>query len=179
MRAPFVKERVVARDRLGTAPVRHIGRALEPGKRRGSKSQFARLCSEIDNKIESFLARRLDRVFPYLRLDATYVKVHEAGRIAAVTATVALNNLGRRVVSAFVAKAFARDDAEMASALWRLLADHLGPQAPGSATKSMSGPLTNVIKGRAHAHHRNAPHGTSAVVNIHEPPACGHPRLTL
>ena len=41
---------------------------------------------------------------------------------------------GRRVVSAFVATAFAQDDAEAASAQWRLVADQLRPKAPKLAT---------------------------------------------
>ena len=37
---------------------------------------------------------------------------------------------GRRVVSAFVATAFAQDDAEKASRQWRLVADQLRPKVP-------------------------------------------------
>ena len=37
---------------------------------------------------------------------------------------------GRRVVSAFVATAFAQDDADSAAAQWRLVADQLKPKAP-------------------------------------------------
>ena len=46
-----------------------------------SKSQVSRLCGEIDDKIKSFLDRPLEGDWPYLWLDATYVKVREAGRI--------------------------------------------------------------------------------------------------
>ncbi len=41
---------------------------------------------------------------------------------------------GRRVVSAFVATAFAQDDAEAAAAQWRLIADQLRAKAPRLAT---------------------------------------------
>ena len=41
---------------------------------------------------------------------------------------------GRRVVSAFVATAFAQDDADSAAAQWRLVADQLKPKAPKLAT---------------------------------------------
>ena len=41
---------------------------------------------------------------------------------------------GRRVVSAFVATAFAQDDAQAASAQWRLVADQLRPKTPKLAT---------------------------------------------
>ena len=176
-----------------------------------SKSQVSRLCGEIDDKIRSFLDRPLEGDWPYLWLDATYVKVREAGRIVPVAVTVAvavndqgrrevlgmaigaseaetfwtsflrsltrrglrgvqlvisddrkglkaaitrilgatwqrcrvhfMRNLlahagkqGRRVVSAFVATAFAQDDAEAAAAQWRLIADQLRPKASKLAT---------------------------------------------
>ena len=172
-----------------------------------SKSQVSRLCGEIDGKIQGFLDRSLEGDWPYLWLDATYVKVREAGRIVSVAVTVAvavndrgrrevlgmavgaseaetfwteflrsltrrglrgvklviaddhkglkaaatrilgatwqrcrvhfMRNLlahagkqGRRVVSAFVATAFAQDDADGAKAQWRLVADQLRPKVP-------------------------------------------------
>ena len=172
-----------------------------------SKSQVSRLCGEIDDKIQSFLDRPLEGDWPYLWLDATYLKVRQAGRIVSVAVTVAvavndqgrrevlgmaigaseaetfwtgflrsltrrglrgvklviaddhkglkaaatrilgataqrcrvhfMRNLlahagrqGRRVVSAFVATAFAQDDADSAAAQWRLVADQLKPKAP-------------------------------------------------
>jgi len=171
-----------------------------------SKSQVSRLCGEIDDKIHSFLERPLEGEWPYLWLDATYVKVRQAGRIVsvAVITAVAVNtqgrrevlgmaigaseaetfwteflrsltarglrgvklvisddhkglkaaavrvlgaswqrcrvhfmrNLlahagrqGRRVVSAFVATAFAQEDAAAAKAQWRQVADQLRPKA--------------------------------------------------
>jgi len=65
-----------------------------------SKSQVSRLCAEIDDKITAFLNRPLEGDWPYLWLDATYVKVREQGRIvsAAVIVAVAVNNDGRREV---------------------------------------------------------------------------------
>ena len=59
-----------------------------------SKSQVSRLCKEIDDKIQSFLERPLEGDWPYLWLDAIYVKLHEAGRIV----SVAVNDQGRREV---------------------------------------------------------------------------------
>ena len=171
------------------------------------KSQVSRLCGEIDDKIQSFLDRPLEGDWPYLWLDATYLKVRQAGRIVSVAVTVAvavndqgrrevlgmaigaseaetfwtgflrsltrrglrgvklviaddhkglkaaptrilgataqrcrvhfMRNLlahagkqGRRVVCAFVATAFAQDDADSAAAQWRLVADQLKPKAP-------------------------------------------------
>ena len=166
-----------------------------------SKSQVSRLCGEIDDKIESFLDRPLEGDWPYLWLDATYVKVREAGRIVSVAVndqgrrevlgmaigpseaetfwTDFLRSLarrglrgvklvisddhkglkaaatrilgatwqrcrvhfarnllahagrqGRRVVSAFVATAFAQEDADSAKAQWRQVADQLRPKVP-------------------------------------------------
>ena len=176
-----------------------------------SKSQVSRLCGEIDDKIDGFLERPLEGDWPYLWLDATYVKVRQAGRIVsvAVTLAVAVNDQGRRevlgmavgaseaetfwtdflrslarrglrgvklvisddhrglkaavtrilgatwqrcrvhftrnllahagkqgrrVVSAFVATAFAQDDAESARAQWRLIADQVRTKVPKLAT---------------------------------------------
>ena len=65
-----------------------------------SKSQVSRLCGEIDDKVAAFLNRPLEGEWPYLWLDATYVKVREQGRIVsvAVIVAVAVNNDGRREV---------------------------------------------------------------------------------
>src|SRR2546428_13761413 len=62
------------------------------------KSQVSRLCEEIDGKIAAFLNRPLEGEWPYLWLDATYVKVREQGRIVsvAVIVAVAVNGDGRR-----------------------------------------------------------------------------------
>ena len=45
-----------------------------------SKSQVSRLCGEIDDKIQSFLDRPLEGDWPYLWLDATYLKPPEVAR---------------------------------------------------------------------------------------------------
>jgi len=65
-----------------------------------SKSQVSRLCAEIDDKIGAFLDRPLEGDWPYLWLDATYVKVRQNGRIVsvAVIVAVAVNSDGRREV---------------------------------------------------------------------------------
>jgi putative transposase len=172
-----------------------------------SKSQVSRLCEEIDGKIEAFLNRPLEGDWPYLWLDATYVKVRQSGRIVsvAVIVAVAVNSAGRRevlglsigaseaetfwtdflrslarrglrgvklvisdaheglkaavakvlhagwqrcrvhfmrnalayagksgrrVVAAFIATAFAQEDAETARTQWRQVADQLRPKVP-------------------------------------------------
>ncbi len=46
-----------------------------------SKSQVSRLAGEIDERVHAFLYRPIEGDWPYLWIDATYVKVREAGRI--------------------------------------------------------------------------------------------------
>ncbi len=176
-----------------------------------SKSQVSRLCEDIDGKVQAFLDRPLEGDWPYLWVDATYVKVRQNGRIvsAAVIVAVGVNSdgrrevlgmdvgpseaetfwtaflrklgrrglrgvklvisdahegiksaaakvlhatwqrcrvhfarnalahagrSGRRVVSAFIATAFAQDDADAAKSQWRKVADQLRPTLPKLAT---------------------------------------------
>ena len=65
-----------------------------------SKSQVSRLCAEIDERVGAFLNRPIEGDWPYLWIDATYVKVREAGRIVsvAVIIAVAVNTAGMREV---------------------------------------------------------------------------------
>ena len=172
-----------------------------------SKSQVSRLCEEIDEKVEAFLDRPIEGDWPYLWIDATYVKVRQNGRIVSVAVIIAVGvnsdgrrevlgmeigaseaepfwtaflrklarrglrgvklvvsdahegikaavskvlnaswqrcrvhfmrnalahagRSGRRVVSAFIATAFAQDDAEAARLQWRRVADQLRPKVP-------------------------------------------------
>jgi len=65
-----------------------------------SKSQVSRLCEEIDERVHAFLDRPLEGDWPYLWIDATYVKSRQAGRIGSVAVIVAVgvNADGRREV---------------------------------------------------------------------------------
>src|SRR6056297_1263860 len=65
-----------------------------------SKSQVSRLCAEIDERVQAFLTRPLEGAWPYLWLDATYIRVRDGGRIVsrAVIVAVAVNEDGRREV---------------------------------------------------------------------------------
>ena len=65
-----------------------------------SKSQVSRLCTEIDEKVKAFLSRPIEGDWPYLWIDATYVKVRQSGRIVSVAVIVAVgvNSDGRREV---------------------------------------------------------------------------------
>jgi putative transposase len=60
-----------------------------------SKSTVSRICSEIDEQVEVFSTRRLDHVaFPYLFLDATYVKARVDHRIVSRAVVVATGVAG-------------------------------------------------------------------------------------
>ncbi len=65
-----------------------------------TKSQVSRLCEDIDERVKTFLMRPIEGAWPYLWIDATYVKVREGGRIVsvAVIIAVAANTDGRREV---------------------------------------------------------------------------------
>jgi putative transposase len=172
-----------------------------------SKSQVSRLCEEIDGKVKAFLERPIEGDWPYIWIDATYLKVRRGGRIVAVAVIIAVGvnsdgrrevlgmevgtseaepiwteflrkltrrglsgvklvvsdahegikasvskiltatwqrcrvhfmrnvlahagRSGRRVVSAFIATAFAQDDEAAAKAQWRRVADQLRPKVP-------------------------------------------------
>ena len=172
-----------------------------------SKSQVSRLCEEIDERVNAFLDRPIEGDWPYLWIDATYVKVRQNGRIVSVAVIVAVGvnsdgrrevlgmdigaseaepfwtaflrklarrglrgvklvisdahegikaavskllcaswqrcrvhfmrnalahagKSGRRVVSAFIATAFAQETPEAASQQWRSVADQMRPKLP-------------------------------------------------
>ena len=65
-----------------------------------SKSQVSRLCAAIDERVQAFLSRPIEGSWPYLWLDATYLKSRKGGRIVsvAVIVAVAVNTDGRREV---------------------------------------------------------------------------------
>ena len=65
-----------------------------------SKSQVSRLCEDIDERVKTFLERPIEGTWPYVWIDATYVKVRQSGRIVsvAVIIAVAANTDGRREV---------------------------------------------------------------------------------
>ena len=55
-----------------------------------SKSQVSRLCEDIDERVHAFLDRPIEGDWPYLWIDATYVKVRQNGRIVSVAVIVAV-----------------------------------------------------------------------------------------
>ena len=64
------------------------------------KSTVSKLCKDIDERVNAFLDRPLEGEWPYLWLDATYLKVREGGRIVSVAAiiAVAVDTEGRREI---------------------------------------------------------------------------------
>ncbi len=55
-----------------------------------SKSQVSRLCAELDAEVARFRGRPLTAAYPYVWLDATFVKVREAGRVVSQAVVVAV-----------------------------------------------------------------------------------------
>lgn len=67
-----------------------------------SKSQVSRMCATLDAEVEAFRSRSLaEEAYPYLWLDATYVKVRDDGRVvsmALLVATGVATNGERRIL---------------------------------------------------------------------------------
>lgn len=65
-----------------------------------SKSQVSRLCAEIDERVNAFLTRPIEGDWPYLWIDATYLKVRAGGRIVSIAVIIAVgvSSDGRREV---------------------------------------------------------------------------------
>jgi putative transposase len=55
-----------------------------------SKSQVSRLCQELDEEVERFRTRRLPEEYPYLWLDATFLKVRQEGRVVSTAVVIAI-----------------------------------------------------------------------------------------
>ena len=86
-----------------------------------SKSQVSRLCGEIDDKVQTFLGRPLEGDWPYVWLDATYVKVRQTGRIVSVAVIIAVgvNNDGRREILGMDSSSEAEPSGANSCASWR------------------------------------------------------------
>ena len=55
-----------------------------------SKSEVSRICAELDAVVAAFRERRLDHLrFPYVFLDATYVKAHEGASVVSKAIVIA------------------------------------------------------------------------------------------
>jgi transposase-like protein len=83
---------------ISTRSVDELVRAM--GMEGISKSQVSRLCAEIDERVQTFLRRPIEGEWPYVWLDATYVRARRDHHIVsvAVIVAVAVNTDGRREV---------------------------------------------------------------------------------
>ena len=55
-----------------------------------SKSQVSRICQELDAEVERFRTRRLEGPYPYVWLDATFVKVRQSGKVVSMAVVIAI-----------------------------------------------------------------------------------------
>jgi transposase-like protein len=68
------------------------------------KSQVSRLCEELDEEVGRFRERPLDGPYPYVWVDATYVKARQDGRVVSVAVVIAVGvngETGEREVLGF------------------------------------------------------------------------------
>src|SRR5690606_23067089 len=68
-----------------------------------SKSEVSRVCAELDEMVQEFRNRPLTGRYPYLWLDAKYIKVREGGRVLSMALVVAVGvkETGEREVLGF------------------------------------------------------------------------------
>lgn len=59
-----------------------------------SKSQVSILCEELDGEVERFRSRTLQGPYPYVWVDATYVKARQDGRVVSVAVVIAVGVKG-------------------------------------------------------------------------------------
>jgi putative transposase len=69
-----------------------------------SKSRVSELCKELDGEVERFRSRPLEGSYPYVWIDATYVKARQDGRVASTAVVIAVGvkaQTGEREVLGF------------------------------------------------------------------------------
>jgi putative transposase len=83
---------------VSTRAVDHLVRAM--GLSGISKGEVSRICADIDERVNTLLARPIEGAWPDLWIGATHVQVREGGRIVstAVIIATAVNTDGRREV---------------------------------------------------------------------------------
>jgi transposase-like protein len=55
-----------------------------------SKSRVSEVCEELDEEVERFRGRQLEGSYPYVWLDATYVKARQDGQVASMAVVIAV-----------------------------------------------------------------------------------------
>src|SRR4051795_12347561 len=86
---------------IGGVSTRRVDEPVQAmGLSGASKSTVSKLCKDIDERVVGFLERPLEGEWPYLRLDATYPKVRDRGRVVPVPRiiAVAVDTEGRREI---------------------------------------------------------------------------------
>ena len=73
---------------VSTRRVEELVEAL--GAKGMKRSEVSRLAAELDEEVATFRERRLEREFPYVWLDALYVKVRVDGRVRSRAVQVAV-----------------------------------------------------------------------------------------
>lgn len=71
-----------------------------------SKSQVSSLCQNIDIKVKAFQDRLLEGEWPYIWLDAIYIKVRQGDRVISKACVIAIgvNETGKRRILGFALK---------------------------------------------------------------------------
>lgn len=54
-----------------------------------SKSEACRICAELDEQVQAFTGRPITDAFPYLFLNATYLKAHEGPQVVSKAVVIA------------------------------------------------------------------------------------------
>ena len=78
---------------VSTRKVDDLVRAL--GMSGISKSRVSELCEELDAEVERFRGRPLEGPYPYVWVDATYVKARQDGRVVSVAVVIAVGVNGK------------------------------------------------------------------------------------
>lgn len=118
-----------------------------------SKSEVSRICGELDAVVGAFRERRLEHAaFPYVFLDATYVKAHEGASVvskAIVIATGVTASGDREVLGLAVGDS--EDGAVWTAFLRSLRARGLGGVRPviGDAHEGLRGAIARAFTGAA------------------------------
>jgi transposase-like protein len=112
-----------------------------------SRSRVSKLCKEIDERVDAFLARPLEGEWPSLWLAATYLTQREGGRIVAGAAIIAVaaSPAGRREIGGLHIGPSPCGAVGSPHPTWsrNLLVDL--PQAPGQA-RAHRGPAGRLVR---------------------------------
>lgn len=77
---------------VSTRKVEELMKGLGMGGIR--KSRVSRLCEGLDEEVGRFRGQPLEGAYPYVWIDATYVKARQDGRVASTTVVIAVGVKG-------------------------------------------------------------------------------------